>query len=39
MAQPEWTAHYRAYFDVPEWLAEEKFYFCDADHDKVIRLM
>lgn len=27
------------YFDVPEWLAEEKFEYCDEDHDQIIRLV
>lgn len=34
----EWMQRYTGFFDVPEWLAEEKFHFCDDDGNMLIRL-
>jgi hypothetical protein len=28
-----WIERYMTYFDVPKWLAQEKFDFCDDDHN------
>lgn len=33
----EWMQRYMNFFDVPEWLVEEKFHFCDDDGNKVIK--
>lgn len=32
----EWLQRYEQFFDVPQWLAEEKFGLCDWDHNLVI---
>jgi hypothetical protein len=36
IARNDWLTRYEAYFDVPNWLAEEKFEFCDNNHDQEI---
>lgn len=35
-SKPLWRHIFREYFDVPDWLAEQKFRQCDVDQDGII---